>query len=182
MDKFAVYEAGTGACAGELTALPEALYTRFEVRCRLPEPGLWCAWAVGESGELRLGVVEPEGGEAVLSRRFSRRLTAPAGRLRHGELRRVDPPEAWRPLEDPAALFRAAWLVERLRQTPELLVRRSGGCRLVSAPYDPRRPFPLTDLFCFARVTAMPGGRRAVFAFDEGELPVVPEEEFFEKN
>ena len=54
-----------GRVVGELIAEREALYTWFEARCRLPEPGLWCAWAVGDREELRLGVLEPAGAEAV---------------------------------------------------------------------------------------------------------------------
>ena len=42
---------------GEMSVEREALYTWFTVCCRLPEPGLWCAWAVGEQGQLRLGVL-----------------------------------------------------------------------------------------------------------------------------
>ena len=55
-----------GRAEGELTVEREALYTWFNARCRLPEEGgLWCAWAVGQAGSLRLGVLEPVG-QAVL--------------------------------------------------------------------------------------------------------------------
>ena len=90
MDKFPLLWAGRPT--GELTARQEALYTCFSARCALPEPGLWCAWAVGEGGELRLGVLEPDGAEAVIQRRFSRRMTEPLGRLVRGERPRGDRP------------------------------------------------------------------------------------------
>ena len=69
MDKFPLYlgEKSTG----ELTVEPEALYTWFTARCRLPDQELWCAWAVGDAGELRLGILEPSGEEGVIRRRFS---------------------------------------------------------------------------------------------------------------
>ena len=106
MDKFPLL--WDGKPVGELTAEREALYTWFEARCRLPEKGLWCAWAVGDRGELRLGVLEPCGDRASIRRRFSAQLTAPMGRLLQGEIRPVRPAEPvdWAPLERPEALFR----------------------------------------------------------------------------
>ena len=77
-----------GRAAGELIVEQEALYTWFDARCRLPEEGrLWCAWAVGEKDSLRLGVLEPSGQEAVIRRRFSRRMTERdvAGRTGRGD-------------------------------------------------------------------------------------------------
>ena len=84
MDKFPLLLEGSPA--GELIAEPEGLYTWFSARCPLPD-GLWCAWAVGDRGELRLGVLEPEGTQGTIRRRFSRQLTAPLGRLLRGEAR-----------------------------------------------------------------------------------------------
>ena len=81
MDKFPLLLEGSPA--GELIAEPEGLYTWFSARCPLPD-GLWCAWAVGDRGELRLGVLEPEGTQGTIRRRFSRQLTAPLGRLLRG--------------------------------------------------------------------------------------------------
>ena len=70
MDKFPLIWAGVSA--GELITERESLYTCFSARCRLPEEGqLWCAWAVGERGELRLGILEPAGEQAEIRRRFS---------------------------------------------------------------------------------------------------------------
>lgn len=62
MDKFPLMQGGVSV--GELITEQEALYTWFEARCRLPGEGLWCAWAVGDRGELRLGVLEPCGDRA----------------------------------------------------------------------------------------------------------------------
>ena len=63
MDKFPLL--WKEAPLGELTTEREALYTWFTARCRLPGKGLWCAWAVGDRGELRLGILEPEGERAA---------------------------------------------------------------------------------------------------------------------
>ena len=77
MDKFPLL--GKEAPLGELTTEREALYTWFTARCRLPGKGLWCAWAVGTQGELRIGVLEPAGDWVAIRRRFSDRMTAPLG-------------------------------------------------------------------------------------------------------
>ena len=59
MDKFPLMQGGVSVGGAHHGA--GALYTWFEARCRLPGEGLWCAWAVGDRGELRLGVLEPVG-------------------------------------------------------------------------------------------------------------------------
>ena len=82
MDKYPVLEGKQAA--GELTVSGESLYTVFDVSCAKRE-GLWCAWAVGETGSLRIGVLEPEGDRLHITRRFSQRLTAPLGVLLRGE-------------------------------------------------------------------------------------------------
>ena len=84
MDKYPVFR--EEQTVGELTVTPEALYTAFSVSCRGRE-GLWCAWAVGETGNLRIGVLEPENGCLQIRRRFSKRLTDPLGPILRGELR-----------------------------------------------------------------------------------------------
>ena len=174
MDKFPLL--WKERSVGELTAEREALYTCFSVRCALPGEGLWCAWAVGDRGELRLGVLEPQGDAAVLRRRFSHRMTAPAGRLLRGEVRpaacRAPAPD-WAPVSDAAALFRSEGLRQRLRDVPGLLWRREGETLLLAVPYDPRRPMPLMPLFCFARPRRVRGERYLVFAFDGEERPAL---------
>ena len=172
MDKFPLLR--DGRPAGELIAEREALYTWFEARCPLPGEGLWCAWAVGDLGELRLGILEPVGDLASIRRRFSARLTDPLGRLQWGEIRPACPAEtgAWTPLTAPEALFRAPELRRELGRTPGVLIRDRGDRRDVAVPYDPARPFPLTGLFCFARICRIGGRDYAVFAFDREERPV----------
>ena len=173
MDKFPLL--WDSKSVGELTTEREALYTWFEVWCRLPEKGLWCAWAVGEQGELRLGVLEPRGDQAAIRRRFSDRLTGPVGRLRWGELRPAHPSEPgdWLTAERAGELFRSPWLREQLRNTSGVLTRKAQGRRYVALPYDAGRPFPLPALFCLARVCRIGGRDYVVYAFDGGERPVL---------
>ena len=96
MDKYPVFR--EEQTVGELTVAPDALYTAFSVSCRGRE-GLWCAWAVGETGNLRIGVLEPENGCLQIRRRFSKRLTDPLGPILRGELRPLgEEREHWEPL------------------------------------------------------------------------------------
>lgn len=171
MDKFPLLL--DGKPAGELTVEREGLYTWFSARCPLP-PGLWCAWAVGDRGELRLGVLEPEGTQGTIRRRFSGRLTAPLGRLLRGEVRPAGAkePEEWESAPDPDRLFRAPWLRQRLKGAQGAKTRQADGVRYLALPYDKGRPFPLTTLFCFARLRGLGGGTYVVYAFDRQDRPV----------
>lgn len=171
MDKYPLLL--NGRPSGELAAEREGLYIRFTARCPLQE-GLWCAWVVGERGELRLGVLEPSGNQETICRRISHRAVEPLGRLLRGEVRRNDaePPELWEPAAEPERLFRAPWLRQRLRGVQGALTRRAGTGRRLALPYDRRKPFPLTTLFCFARIRQINGSFYVVYTFDEGERPV----------
>ncbi|WP_298019594.1 hypothetical protein [uncultured Dysosmobacter sp.] len=173
MDKFPLL--WDGKALGELTIEREALYTWFSARCQLPRAGLWCAWVVGDRGELRLGLLEPDGRQASIRRRFSGQMTAPLGRVLRGELRLAGGrPEAerWEAAPKPEELFRAGWLRQRLRGREGALTRTARGCRYLALPYDKGKPFPITTLFCFARIKCIRGEAYAVFAFDDRETPV----------
>ena len=171
MDKFPLMQGGVSV--GELITEQEALYTWFEARCRLPGEGLWCAWAVGDRGELRLGVLEPVNGKLTIRRRFSRRMTEPLGKLVQGELRPAAGEGTWEPLENPSAYFHSAYIQNQLRGVEGVRTRQEGSCRYVAIPYDGRRPFPMTAMFCFARAGVVEGRRCIVFALNREEWPVV---------
>ena len=134
--------------AGTMTVTAAGEDHLFEVICHPPEPGLWRVWVQGEGQRLALGLLE--GGR--LRRRFSRRITGPLGAIR------------WAGAEDcPLPL------------PPGSLCRREGRRVRLAAPYDREGPFPLTELFCLARIRAMDGGLWAEYRFEDG-YPVPPEE------
>ena len=167
MDKYPVMEGKQAA--GELTVMPEALYTVFDVSCPGRE-GLWCASAVGETGTLRIGVLEPEKGRLHICRRFSRQLTAPLGTVLRGELRSLDEErEHWAPLKPDT--LQSPYLRRSLGPLPGVLTCRSEGLRLVAVPRDDRRPFPLEAMFCFACSRRVKGRECWVFRFDGREWP-----------
>lgn len=175
MDKFPLLK--DGVPAGELTTEREALYTWFTARGPLPDADgktLWCAWIVGERDELRLGILEPSRDGGVIRRRFSERMTRPLGRLLRGEIRPagVRETETWEAVTAPERLFRAPWLRQRLKGVQGVLTRSAGGCKYLALPYDKGKPFPLTTLFCFARVRPIGEKQYVVYAFDTGETPI----------
>lgn len=176
MDKFPLLWAGRSV--GELACEKEALYTRFTARCRLPGEGLWCAWAVGERGELRLGVLEPEGTEASICRRFSGRMTQPLGALLRGELRpAVEDGAGWTAAQAPDQLVHAPWLRRHLRGARGVLTRTWEGGRELALPYDPAKPFPLAPMFCLARVRRLGEGVYVIYRLDRQEQPVLGEDQ-----
>lgn len=159
--------------AGELTVEKDRLYTWFTVRASLPEEGLWCAWAIGSEGELRLGVLEPAGDCVTIRRRFSERLVSPLGRLLGGEIRPVSgKQETWESVAEPDRLFRTPWLRKQLHRRKGILTRQSGARRLVAIPYDKDNPFPLAAMFCFAALEVIEEKKYLIFAFDDKECVV----------
>ncbi len=164
-----------GRAVGELTAVREGLYTRYSAVCRLPGEGVWCAWVLGERGELRIGVLEPCGTEATISRRFSDRVTAPLGSLQSGELRPIGAGPAstdWKPIGRVEDWFHTSWLCDQLRHYRGVLAVREGERCRVAIPYDPRQPFPIPSLFCFAHVIQAAGQRCVVYIFNHAEHPI----------
>ena len=85
-ERIPVWKDGERAGTAELERRPP--YTWIEVRAPV-WPGLWCAWAVGETGERRIGILEPRDGEAAIRRRASRQDLAPLGRIVRCEVRPV---------------------------------------------------------------------------------------------
>lgn len=159
-----------GAAAGELTLEREGLYTRFTARCWVQE-GLWCVWVIGDRGELRLGVLEPSESGFGIRRRCSGQVTGPLGTVLRGEIRAVPSGNEteWRQLS--AAEAQTPWLRKRIHRC-DVWLRQEGGRTFLAVPYDPKEPFPLLPLVCFACVRTVRGQTCAVFAFDSGGRPV----------
>lgn len=174
MDRFPLYL--DGEAAGELTVTQGPPYIYFDASCRTPQKRIYRAFVVGETGELRLGVLEPVGEKLVIRRRLSARETAPIGRILRAEARlsaaEAEEDDRWQPIPAPESLFRSAFLREQLRGAAGILTRQEPGYRLLALPFDSRRPFLLNSLFCFARIVRIGGQEYAVFTFDQTEIPV----------
>lgn len=162
-----------GRYVGTAEITEEGLYLRFTADCEDLLSGPCRLVGMGERGELRLGVPEPEGGRLRLSRVLSRRDCAAVGCLSHLELRApAGQAPRWGPL--PPEAFRGKWLRERLGREREALFARQGEVSLVALPFDLRGPFPWPELFCLARIVPWQGREWAAFAFDGQERPILP--------
>lgn len=172
MDKFQVFLDGVET--GEMTVMQEGLYDVFRVSCHPPTENVLRAFAIGERGELRLGIPVPDGTEFTVCHRIALHEVEAAGRLLRGELRPCDGEsrKRWEAVKNPERLFRSTFLREQLRGMEGILTRKDGGVRFLALPFDSHRPFLLTSLFCFARVKRIGGQPYAVFAFDRGENPI----------
>lgn len=138
---------------GTLAVTPSGTDTVFRVRCTGLPAGLYRLYACGDGGELLLGVTE----DGCLHRVFSPALLAPAGDVRCAVLRRCGG-DASRP-----------GLLARL--PPEAYTVWRGGRAEVTLPWREGQPFPLEELFCFAR----PGRGNVTYLFDGAGQPVMPE-------
>ena len=156
-----------GRAAGTLRTEPDGADTCFSLSCRLG-PGLWRLWAEGTAGRLLLGTLEG-GGPVTLLRRFSDRLVRPVGTVVRGLAEEVGAAraDAWRPAREVPSFHAAAALPEGA------LVRRAGSVWLAAVPCAEDAPFPLTELFCLARIETVAGRRCVVFAFDASGWPVL---------
>ena len=159
---------------------------RARCAAELPEDGkgLYKGYLCGTGGRALLGTFLPEDGRLKLRRTLSldelRRQGAwpPTGARAElafsaGSPGGPHPPEDWHWEEAPAR-----------RMGEPLLARAAGGGRALyrpepegfslAFPYAETRAFPLTPLFCFARVERMNGEFYAVFPFWPGGCPRLP--------
>jgi hypothetical protein len=171
MDKYPLYL--DGRAAGELTETDSGMYADYRAVCRSPGPALLRAYLAGERSEMLLGVLAPEGGLYTIRRRLSHRETANLGKLIRCEARR-NGEQAWERVPVPERLLSTPFFSHMLRGLSGVLSRKRGERRLVAIPYDPAKPFPMTPLFCFAKICQIEGFKYAVFAFDPQEIPRMP--------
>ena len=79
--------------------------------------------------------------------------------------------DEWQRLsEEP--FFRSARLDCALRCTRGALWCQSNGGKLLAIPYAPDAPFPLAELFCFARICCVMGRWCVVYRLDEQNAPI----------
>ena len=158
-----------GETVGELTMEREGLYLRCRAQCRLPDDRVWGIWAVGEQGELRIGIPDP-GRELI--RCFSRQKTAPAGTLKRVDLRPAGEAVVWQSLQRPEDWFRSHWLCALLRGLNGVLGYREKDRITLAIPFDPQKSFPLLPLFCLGQAEQIQGKSCILYTFDRDERPV----------
>ena len=167
---------------GTVQLLPQGSRIQVEVCCRLDGAGLYRAYLLCRQGEYPLGVLEPRGEEVYLRRTVLTGEVERLGAVRYAEARMSyafsGGRGAWRELGPGERFF------QRDRELAALLPpeckgvrwRQEGEVWYLALPYDPRRPFPLPRLFCFARIQSIGGCSCVVYAFDREERPVMVED------
>ena len=163
-----------GSRMGTLTLEQKGLYVLFSAACQLPGDGLWYVWAIGETGELRLGILEPGANGAAMRKKLSQTEAAPAGTILRGEIRPQQERESDRVWQRAGAgdLFRTPWLRDQIRGRKDVLISREGERTLLALPYCKTTAFPLPPLFCFARLIRIGGRAYVQYGFDPQERPV----------
>ena len=183
-----------GKRIGEAEAERQSLYLCLRIRAPRRN-GLWCAWAVGSAGEMRIGTLEPSGIQAEIVRRFSRQSLAPIGDLLRVELRPVGaspvsdmspiankPPAPNTPVQGmsppvsqwkhaDANPLRETRFQRQIRNIHGVLERQERDRRCLAFPIE--NAFPIPELFCFARARRIGGQNYWVFAFDSRQRPVL---------
>ena len=154
-----------GCAAGVLRAAEQMGETVFEVTLYEPLQGIHRIVIEGDRSELLLGVLDT--GQTVLRRRLSLAVTEKAGRVCSARAERCGVPrQEWRAVGEGEF---AELLLPR-----GALCRKDGVRRYLAVPWQEEDLFPLTELFCFARLHTMGGRDWVVFAFDETGNPVFP--------
>ena len=160
--------------AGALRLRREGERTAVEMECALDRSGLFRGFLRCSRGEVGLGVLEPKGERLVLRRMLLNGELEPLGRPMSGEMRLSFPfREAgrWRSAAPGEPLLADRALQKELDGTAGVLWRREGGGRYLAVPFRAGGPFPLTALFCFARIREIDGGTYAVFRLDSHGNP-----------
>ena len=138
--------------------------------------GLYKAWLRGSGPDFLLGTLMPEGGCLKLQRTLSLDSLKRAncwpvlgGKAAMSfpftgvEKREVF--SAWRWEHRPSARFSDPVLAEAVGSWGSMLFRELGDGFQLAAPFDSRRPFPITMLFCLAQILPVDGQSHIVFTF-----------------
>lgn len=151
--------------------------------------GLYKAYLLGNGGRLDLGALLP-GEEGLALKR-----NIPLERLRQAGVwppvgagvqlvspaRRgtppPPPPPGWAREPRPQRLMGEELLAQCAGELRGALLRRGEEGFALAVPWVPGREFPLTPLFCFARVEELEGRSFAVFSFNRCGCPCLPHRE-----
>lgn len=169
----------TLAGGGQLSIQDEGGMVCFEATCPDDRRGLYKVWLNGEGGRMLLGTLVPEGGSLRLCRRVSKAALTQGGcwPVTGGECILAFAFEQgmgeWAQENHPERLFKDDSL-RRMAAGRSMLLRREKEGFCLGAQFDPRRPFPLPALFCFARVGKVQGQHYALFSFDREGNPLIP--------
>lgn len=149
--------------------------------------GLYKAYLTGKNGHLLLGTLMPEGGRLRLRRTLTvteleRKgvwpVTGGSVELAYSFGQGGEQPDAarlsggWSRERQPARLMGDRLLRQAASEIGGALTRHEEDGFALAVPYTPRSAFPMTGLFCFARIERLGGRDYAVFHFNRCGCPV----------
>lgn len=165
---------------GRLTLQADGTLVCVEVHKANDGRGLYKAWIWGQGGKMLLGTLCPEEHGLKLVRRISRSQLERSGcwPVTGGECAlsfSFDEKNtaSWQREEHPERLVKDVVLRQGLQGNRLLLLRQEQGFCL-AAPFDSTRPFPVTALFCLAKIARLDGRYHVLFRFDREGNPFVP--------
>lgn len=168
MDKVAVLE--HGKTIGEMTLQPQGLYTVFHATVFVLDEAVQAVYLVGETGEMRLGVLEKKGQGGDVVRQLSNQSYSHIGKVKHGVVRLAqDSP--WQSLKGRS--FTSPYLKALCPKIEGGLWKPWGQGMKIAVPYQRGKPYPLMALFCFAVGEEIDKTPYLVVTLTEKEQPVV---------
>lgn len=168
MDKVALL--GNGKTVGEMTITPEGLYTVFHATVFALDAVVQAVYLVGETGEIRLGVLEKKGMGGDIVRRLSNQSFRHIGTVTHGVVRLAqDSP--WQPLE--GRKFQSQYLNAQCQKVAGGWWKPWGGGVKIAVPYKQGTAYPLMGFFCFATVEEIDKYPYLVVTLSQQEQPMV---------
>ena len=162
-----------------------AVTVRQEGRCalcraisRAGERALYKAWLIGDKGRVLLGTLIPEGGALRLRRSLEvswleRQGAWPPRGAEILEAYSLGPqtiPQGWNRQEEPWRLLEGE-LRECAREFHWAFLKRDMEGFFLALPWEGKKPFPLTPLFCLARVERLEGKWYILFRFSRQGKP-----------
>lgn len=129
--------------------------------------GLFQVYIVGNRSTCPLGTLAPEKGKLHLRRTLLVERLRGKGCWPVRSIRE----EMVCSFQNPQLRWEDAVLRRSAQNLPRHTLQREGEGFSLSFPFDARAPFPLTPVFCFARLA----GERLIVSFHAGGVPYVPD-------
>jgi hypothetical protein len=154
--------------------------------CRpLQGDDLYKVWLQGQQGEFLLGTMIPEEGQLRLARTVSRNTLQTGGCWPAVGVRctqtavtvhsNAHPPQScWRWEHFPAHRLTDPVLTEAACAWGAILFRQEVDGFSFAAPFDPRRPFPYTPVFCLATISMVDLHPHVILRFTQDGKPRLP--------
>ena len=164
----------SGKEIGQLVITAAGERTQIEATVPRDDSGLFRGTLCCRRGEIPLGILEPQGRYLVLRRLLLSEEIHALGGAVSGEMRLsyAFHQTQWQPLGD-APFFTKPLFRGRIDRKGDILWRTDGRLRFLAFPFQINHPFPMPELFCFARILTIHHLNYAVYAFNDQDFPVM---------